>query len=124
VLSSLAYVLVEDLWRLGLAGTEWAKAQVDTIRLKLLKIAAQVRITVRRIRVRYSCAYPWHRVLVAAWTAMHKPSLLGDLFLSQRERCARLWYQTRSSHYEASSNPTSSLPTSTQKLAHLANVPN
>ena len=47
--SSLAYVLVEALRRLGLAGTEWAQAQADTIRLKLLKIAAQVRITARRI---------------------------------------------------------------------------
>ncbi len=52
--SSLAYVLVEALRRLGLAGTEWAEAQVDTIRLKLLKIAAQVRITARRIWVRYT----------------------------------------------------------------------
>jgi hypothetical protein len=56
--------------RLGLAGTEWAEAQADTIRLKLLKIAAQVRITARRIWVRYSCAYPWQKVLAAAWTAL------------------------------------------------------
>jgi hypothetical protein len=68
--SSLAYVLVEALRRLGLAGTEWAEAQVDTIRLKLLKIAAQVRITARRIWVRYSCAYPWQNVFAAAWTAL------------------------------------------------------
>src|SRR5258708_19681962 len=60
--SSLAYVLVEALRRLGLAGTEWAEAQADTIRLKLLKIAAQVRITARRIWVRYSCAYPWQKI--------------------------------------------------------------
>jgi len=39
-----------------------AEAQADTIRLKLLKIAAQVRITARRIWVRYSCAYPWQKV--------------------------------------------------------------
>jgi hypothetical protein len=68
--SSLAFVLVEALRRLGLAGTEWAEAQVDTIRLKLLKIAAQVRITARRIWVRYSCAYPWQNVFAAAWTAL------------------------------------------------------
>ncbi len=68
--SSLAYVLVEALRRLGLAGTEWAEAQADTIRLKLLKIAAQVRITARRIWVRYSCAYPWQNVFAAAWTAL------------------------------------------------------
>jgi hypothetical protein len=68
--SSLAYVLIEALRRLGLAGTEWAQAQADTIRLKLLKIAAQVRITARRIWVRYSCAYPWQNVFAAAWTAL------------------------------------------------------
>jgi hypothetical protein len=68
--SSLAYVLVEALRRLGLAGTEWAEAQVDTIRLKLLKIAAQVRVTARRIWVRYSSAYPWQNVFFAAWTAL------------------------------------------------------
>ena len=68
--SSLAYVLVEALRRLGLAGTEWAEAQVDTIRLKLLKIAAQVRITARRIWIRYSCAYPWQTIFTSAWTAL------------------------------------------------------
>ena len=68
--SSLAYVLVEALRRLGLAGTAWAEAQADTIRLKLLKIAAQVRITARRIWVRYSCAYPWQKVFAAAWTSL------------------------------------------------------
>jgi Transposase DDE domain group 1 len=68
--SSLAYVLVEALRRLGLAGTEWAETQVDTIRLKLLKIAAQVRITARRIWVRYSRAYPWQNIFAAAWTAL------------------------------------------------------
>jgi hypothetical protein len=68
--SSLAYVLIEALRRLGLAGTEWAQAQAGTIRLKLLKIAAQVRITARRIWVRYSCAYPWQNVFAAAGTAL------------------------------------------------------
>jgi hypothetical protein len=38
--------------------------------LKLLKIAAQVRVTARRIWVRYSCAYPWQNVFAAAWTAL------------------------------------------------------
>ena len=68
--SSLAYVLLEALRRLGLAGTQWAQAQADTIRLKLLKIAAQVRITARRIWVRYSCAYPWQNAFAAAYTAL------------------------------------------------------
>jgi hypothetical protein len=38
--------------------------------LKLLKIAAHMRITARRIRVRYGWAYPWQNVLGAAWTVL------------------------------------------------------
>ncbi|MGB9464197.1 MAG: IS1380 family transposase [Candidatus Acidiferrum sp.] len=68
--SSLAYVLLEALRRLGLANTEWAEAQAHTIRLKLLKIAAEVRITARRMWIRYSCAYPWQNVFAAAYTAL------------------------------------------------------
>ena len=56
--SSFAYVLVHALRRLALAGTEWAQAQVGSIRLRLLKIAAEVRISARRIWLRYARAYP------------------------------------------------------------------
>ena len=68
--SSLAYVLVHALRRLGLAATEWATAQVETIRLRLLKIAAQVRITARRVWIRYSHSYPWKHLFAAAWSAL------------------------------------------------------
>jgi hypothetical protein len=68
--SSLAYVLVHALRRLGLAGTEWATARVDTIRLRLLKIAAQVHVTARRIWIRYSRSYPWKQQFAAAWKAL------------------------------------------------------
>jgi Transposase DDE domain group 1 len=68
--SSLAYVLIHALRRLGLAGTEWAQAQVQTIRLRLLKIAAEVRLSVRRISVSFSNAYPWKNIFAAAWVAL------------------------------------------------------
>lgn len=68
--SSLAYVLMHALRRLALAGTEWATAQVDTIRLRLLKIAAEVGLSVRRIVVRYSRAYPWKTLFAAAYAAL------------------------------------------------------
>jgi Transposase DDE domain group 1 len=68
--SALAYVLVHALRRLALAGTEWATAQVNTLRLRLLKIAAQVRITARHIWVCYSGAYPWKPLFAAAWSAL------------------------------------------------------
>jgi hypothetical protein len=68
--SSLAYVLVEALRRVGLAGTDGAELQVETIRLRLLKIAAQVSITARRIWIRYTKAYPWKNTFVSAWAAL------------------------------------------------------
>jgi len=69
-LSSLAYVLMHALRRLGLAATEWARAQVNTLRLRLLKIAAEVRLSARRICVRYPRAYPWKALYAAAWSAL------------------------------------------------------
>jgi hypothetical protein len=69
-LSAMAYTLLEALRRLALRGTEWAEAQVDTIRLRLLKIAAQLQISARRIRLRYSAAYPWKPLFAHAWQAL------------------------------------------------------
>jgi hypothetical protein len=69
-LSSLAYVLVCGLRRLALKGSEWAEAQVGTIRLRLLKVAARVRVTARRIWVSYSSAYAWRKQFEAAFAAL------------------------------------------------------
>ncbi len=71
-LSSLAYVLVCALRRLALKGTEWAKAQAETIRLRLLKIAARVTVTTRRIWVSYSSAYAWRSQFEAAFAALRR----------------------------------------------------
>ena len=57
-LSTFAYLLVERVRTLGCAGTELAQATVGTIRLKLLKVAAQVKISVRRVYIQMSSAYP------------------------------------------------------------------
>jgi hypothetical protein len=57
LLASFAYVLVESLRRLGLAGTELARAQAGTIRLKLLKIGAVVVRNTRRVRLWFSSAF-------------------------------------------------------------------
>jgi hypothetical protein len=58
-LSSFAYVLLQYVRRVGLQGTELARAQCGTIRLKLLKIGALVSLSVRRIRFRMSSGYPY-----------------------------------------------------------------
>jgi hypothetical protein len=57
--SSVAYVLLQMLRRLGLEGTELAKAQCATLRLKLLKIGALIRITVRKVWVSLAGGYPY-----------------------------------------------------------------
>jgi hypothetical protein len=58
-LSAMAYVLVCGLRRLGLKGTELEKAQASTIRTRLLKIGAQVRVSVRRVYLAMAASYPW-----------------------------------------------------------------
>jgi len=68
--SALAYTLMEALRRLGLRDTEWKEAQVDTVRLKLLKIGARIRCSVRRIVLELSSAYPWKEVYAQAYQAL------------------------------------------------------
>jgi hypothetical protein len=57
--SAMGYVLVCGLRRLGLKNTELAQAQVSTIRTRLLKIGARVRVSVRRISLSMAASYPW-----------------------------------------------------------------
>jgi hypothetical protein len=59
LLSSAAYVLVQALRRTALSGTELARAQVGTIRLKLLKVAARVVTSVRRVVFHLASSYPY-----------------------------------------------------------------
>jgi Transposase DDE domain group 1 len=56
--ASMAYVLVSALRRIGLAHTQFAQATCGTIRLKLLKIGALVRVSVR-VKIAMASACPW-----------------------------------------------------------------
>lgn len=58
-LSSVAYVVLQTLRQHGLRDTPLAKARCDTLRLKLLKIGAQVRVTVRRVWFSLAESYPY-----------------------------------------------------------------
>ena len=58
LLSAAAYVLVEAVRRLGLAGTQLERAQVSTIRLRLFKVAALVVVSVRRVVLRLASGFP------------------------------------------------------------------
>ena len=66
-LASAAYMLMHALRRIGLAGTEFARASAHTIRLRLLKIGAIVRVSVRRVKLAMSEACPNQREFIAAF---------------------------------------------------------
>lgn len=66
--STVAYVVMRALREYGLQDTVMAKAQCDTIRVKLLKIGARVRVSVRRVRVSLSEAYPFPELFTRVWT--------------------------------------------------------
>lgn len=57
--STFAYLLIERVRAIGCHGTELARATVGSIRLKLFKVAAQIRVSVRRVYVQLSSAYVW-----------------------------------------------------------------
>jgi hypothetical protein len=65
--SSIAYVLLSTMRRVALNGTRMAKATCGTIRLKLLKIGAQITVSVRRFFVRLASACPHQDVFIQAW---------------------------------------------------------
>jgi hypothetical protein len=75
-LSSVAYVLKQTLRKQGLRGTPLARAQCSTIRLKLLKIGALVRVTVRRVWFSLAESYPYQALFrrvfdnLQAWRAL------------------------------------------------------
>ena len=64
--ASIAYVLLCALRRIGLAHTQFAQATCGTIRLKLLKLGALVRVSVRRIKVAMASACPFQHEFALA----------------------------------------------------------
>ena len=72
-LSSLAYMLLVGLRRLGLEGTRWARAQTETIRRGLLKIGALVKVSVRRVQLSLASGYPYEEAFAAAYRALRPP---------------------------------------------------
>jgi len=65
--SALGYVLLSAIRRIALVGTEAASDRCDTIRLKLLKVGARVRVTARRVCVELSSAFLRKALLLEAW---------------------------------------------------------
>ncbi len=79
LLSSAAYVLVQALRREALSGTELARAQVTTIRLKLFEVAARVRVSARRVVFQLAGGYPYRAAFAAACRRlMGDPSAVAE----------------------------------------------
>ena len=66
--SSITYVLMQTLRRTALVGTALEKAQCGTIRRKLFKIGAQIRITVRKVWISMASSYPWQGLYQQVWS--------------------------------------------------------
>lgn len=75
--SSIAYTLMLGLRRLGLAGTPWAQLQTETIRRRLFKIGARVRVTARRVWLSLAEGWPWRALFETVWRALHEPPPLA-----------------------------------------------
>jgi hypothetical protein len=77
LLSAAAYVLVEAVRRLGLVGTQLQRAQVSTIRLRLLKVAAVVVLSVRRVYLRLCSGFPWQELFALVAERLSEPPAAG-----------------------------------------------
>jgi hypothetical protein len=73
-LASFAYVLVSGLRRIGLAHTQFANATCGTIRLKVLKIGALVKVSVRRVTVAMASACPYQHEFALAHALLRRAS--------------------------------------------------
>jgi hypothetical protein len=71
--ASFAYCLMQGLRRLGLEGTEYARAQCGTLRLKLFKVGAQIKISARKIWVSLSESYPYRDLFTEVHRRLHGP---------------------------------------------------
>jgi hypothetical protein len=75
--SSVAYLLMQAVRRLALKGTQMEKAQCQTIRLKLLKIGAQVKITVRKVWVSLAEGCPYKDTFLRAYANLRRLPVLN-----------------------------------------------
>ncbi len=79
--STVGYILLRSLREFGLKDTPLESAQADTIRLRLLKIGAIIRVTVRKVWIAFSEAYPWRDLFGQVYdqlTAWRQPVSVTD----------------------------------------------
>jgi hypothetical protein len=73
LLAALGYVLIERLRALALQGTALAAAQVQTLRVKLLKVAAVITRNTRRIRLYLASSWPSAQIFAHAMSQLRSP---------------------------------------------------
>jgi Transposase DDE domain group 1 len=73
LLAALVHVLIERLHALALQGTALTTAQVDTLRIKLLKVAAAIKRNTRRIRLYLASSWPSAPVFAQAMSVLRSP---------------------------------------------------
>jgi hypothetical protein len=73
LLASLAYILIERLRTLGLRGTEFARLQAQTLRVKLIKVAALITENTRRILLALPTAFPYQAIFAQALANIRSP---------------------------------------------------
>lgn len=71
--SSIAYLLLSAMRRIALAGTSMARAQCHTIRNKLLKIGARIRVTARRVWISMASGWPYQAIFAQAHAQLVRP---------------------------------------------------
>ena len=70
--SSVAYMLIQTFRETALVGTEMEQAQCNTIRLKLFKIGAQIKLSVRRVVLMLASGCPYQKIFAAAYDNLQK----------------------------------------------------
>ena len=78
LLAAAAYVLADHIRRTALVGTAMSQAEVGTIRLRLFRVGALVRRTVRRVVVRIASGYPWPDVFARVAAVLSRPRVTAD----------------------------------------------
>jgi len=70
--ATTAYSLLHLLRRLGLRATSWAQAQCGTMRLKLLRIGARIKVSVRRVVVSMASGYPYESLFAQVYANLQR----------------------------------------------------
>ena len=76
------YVLMHALRRLGTEGTQFARAQCSTLRLKLLKIGARIKVTARRVWLSFSQAYPYAKTFTQVLANSKKRTFVESVWIA------------------------------------------